>query len=118
MPRWTVDAPRNLDFDDVTALQVRLIAGTVAVMATDDTPSVLVSEINGRPLQVGYDDGTLTIAYEALSWERLLDWLKPLHDTAAVTVTVPASSAPAAGSAKVHAASHRDLIETAIPTKG
>ena len=47
MPRWTVDAPRNLDFDDVTALQVRLIAGTVAVMATDDTPSVLVS---ARPM--------------------------------------------------------------------
>ena len=89
MPRWTVDAPRSLDFDDVTALQVRLFAGTVAVMATDDKPSVLVSDINGRPLQVGYDDGTLTIAYEALSWERLLDWLKPLHDTAAVTVTVP-----------------------------
>ncbi len=89
MPRWTVDAPRSLDFDDVTALQVRLIAGTVAVMATDDRPSVLVSEINGRPLQIGYDDGTLTISYESLSWERLLDWLKPLHDTAAVTVTVP-----------------------------
>jgi hypothetical protein len=89
MSRWTVDAPMSLDFDDVNALQVRLIAGTVAVMATDDRPSVTVSEITGRPLQVGYDGGTLTIAYEALSWERLLDWLKPLHDTAAVTVTVP-----------------------------
>jgi len=33
-------------------------------------------------------------------------------------ICLPASSAPAAGSAKVHAASHRDLIETAIPTKG
>jgi hypothetical protein len=89
MSRWTVDAPMSLDFNDVTALQVRLIAGTVAVMATDDRPSVMVSEIAGRPLQVGYDGGTLTIAYEALSWERLLDWLKPLHDTAAITVTVP-----------------------------
>jgi hypothetical protein len=89
MSRWTVDAPMSLDFDDVNALQVRLIAGTVAVMATGDRPSVTVSEITGRPLQVGYDGGALTIAYEALSWERLLDWLKPLHDTAAVTVTVP-----------------------------
>lgn len=89
MSRWTVDAPMSLDFDDVTALQVRLIAGTVAVMATDEKPSVIVSEISGRPLRVGYEGGTLTIAYEALSWERLLDWLKPLHDTAAVTVTVP-----------------------------
>ena len=90
MPHWAVDAPTSLDFDAVTALQVRLIAGTVAVMATGDRPSVVVSDISGRPLQVGYDDGTLTIAYETLSWERLLDWLKPMHDTAAVTVTVPA----------------------------
>jgi hypothetical protein len=90
MPHWTVDAPANLDFDDVTALQVRLIAGTVAVMATDDRPSVVVSDVKGRPLQVGYDSGTLTIAYETPSWERLLDWLKPLHDSAAITVTVPA----------------------------
>jgi Putative adhesin len=92
MPYWTVDAPTNLDFDAVTALRVRLIAGTVAVMATSDRPSVAVSDISGRPLQVDYEDGTLTIAYdyEKLSWERLLDWLKPLHDTAAVAVTVPA----------------------------
>ena len=30
-------------------------------------------------------------------------------------VTLPASSAPAYGSAKVHNSSHRELIETAIP---
>ena len=90
MSHWTVDTPMSLDFDDVTALQVRLIAGTVAVMATDDKPSVLVTDINGRPLQVGYDGGALTIGYETPSWDRLLDWLKPLGDSAAVTVTVPA----------------------------
>ena len=93
MPHWTVDAPASLDFDAVTALRVRLIAGSVAVMATGDRPSVVVSDISGRPLQIGQEDnGTLTIAYdyEKLSWERLLDWLNPLHDTAAVTVTVPA----------------------------
>ena len=90
MPRWTVDAPTRLDFDDVTTLQVRLIDGTVAVLATDDSPSVVVSDIHGRPLQVSYDLGALTIGYEVLSWERLLDWLKPVHDTAAVTITVPA----------------------------
>jgi hypothetical protein len=90
MPRWTVDAPTRLDFDDVTALQVRLIDGTVAVLATDDSPSIVVSDIKGRPLQVSYDSGALTVGYEVLSWERLLDWLKPVHDTAAVTITVPA----------------------------
>lgn len=92
MPHWTVDAPTSLDFDAVTALRVRLIAGTVAVVATGDRPSVAVSDISGRPLHVSHEDGTLTIAYdyEKLSWERLLDWLNPVHDTAAVAVTVPA----------------------------
>lgn len=90
MPRWTVDAPTRLDFGDVTALQVRLIDGTAAVLATADSPSIVVSDITGRPLQVSYDTGALTIGYEVLSWERLLDWLRPAHDTAAVTVTVPA----------------------------
>jgi hypothetical protein len=89
MPRWTVDAPTRLDFDAVTTLQVRLIAGTVAVLATDDSPSMVVSDIHGRPLQVSYEAGALTIGYDVLSWERLLDWLKPVHDTAAVTITVP-----------------------------
>jgi hypothetical protein len=33
-------------------------------------------------------------------------------------VSLPASSAPAFGSAKVHAATHRELIEKAIPAGG
>lgn len=90
MPRWTVDAATSLDFDNVTSLQVRMIAGTVAVLATDDVPSMVVSDIKGRPLQVSYNEGALTVAYETLSWERLLDWLNPAHDTAAITITVPA----------------------------
>jgi multifunctional 2-oxoglutarate metabolism enzyme len=32
-------------------------------------------------------------------------------------VSLPASSAPAAGSAAQHAATHRELIETAIPSR-
>lgn len=90
MPHWTVDAPASLDFDEVTQLNVRLIGGTVAVLATDEKPSFTVSEIKGRPLQVDYSDGTLTIGYEKLTWEHLLDFLKPGGDKAAVTITVPA----------------------------
>jgi hypothetical protein len=91
MPSWTVDAPKRLDFDDVTALNVRLMAGSVAVLASDDRPSLVVTELQGRPLQVSQsDDGELTIAYESLSWEGLFGFLKPRHDSAAVTITVPA----------------------------
>jgi hypothetical protein len=92
MPRWTVDAPTALDFDDVTGLHVRLIAGTVAVLASDDDDraSLVVSELSGRPLLVSYENGILTVSYESLSWDGLLGFLKPRKDRTAVTITVPA----------------------------
>jgi Putative adhesin len=90
MPSWTVDAPKRLDFDDVTVLNVRLMAGSVAVLASDDRPSMVVTELKGRPLQVTQEGGELTISYESLSWEGLLGFLKPRHDSVAVTITVPA----------------------------
>ena len=90
MPSWTVDTPVDMDFDDVTELNVRLIGGTVAVLATDDRPSLTVRDINGRPLQVEHSDGRLTVSYETLTWERLLDFLKTYNDRAEVTITVPA----------------------------
>jgi hypothetical protein len=90
MPSWTVDAPKRLDFDDVTALNVRLMAGSVAVLASDDRPSMVVTELKGRPLQVTQEGGELTISYESLSWDGLLGFLKPRHDSVAVTITVPA----------------------------
>jgi hypothetical protein len=90
MSSWTVDRPTSLDFDEVTAVNVRLVGGTVAVLATDDRPSLVVTELKGRPLQVSHEGGTLTISYESLSWDGLLSFLKPHHDATAVTVTVPA----------------------------
>ena len=90
MTRWTVDAPTTLEFDDVTALRVRLIAGTVAVLASDDKPALAVSDLSGRPLQVSHEDGVLTVSYESLSWDGLLGFLKPRKDSVALTITVPA----------------------------
>jgi hypothetical protein len=90
MQHWTVDAPVSLDFDEVRQLNVRLIGGTVAVLASDERPSLTVSSMRGRPLHVDYSDGTLTIGYEKLTWEHVLDFLKPHSDRAAVAITVPA----------------------------
>ena len=52
------------------------------------------------------------------AWPRMALRLPELLGRPLSVVSLPASSAPAAGSAKVHAASHRDLIEAAIPTEG
>jgi len=89
MARWTIEAPTSLEFDDVTGLRVRLIAGSVAVLATDGKPSLDVSSVEGDPLTVTYEGGVLTIAHENLTWEGLLKWLRPQRHSATVTVTVP-----------------------------
>ena len=86
---WTIEAPTSLEFDDVTELRVRLIAGSVAVLATTGRPSLEVSSIEGDPLTVTYEDGVLTVAHENLNWEGLLKWLRPQRHAATVTVSVP-----------------------------
>ncbi len=87
--QWTIEAPTSLAFDDVTGLRVRLIAGSVAVLATDGRPSLDVSSVEGDPLSVTYEGGVLTITHENLTWEGLLKWLRPQRHWATVTVTVP-----------------------------
>jgi len=89
MAHWTIEAPTSLDFDDMTALRVRLMAGSVAVLATDGKPSLDVASITGDPLDVTYEDGVLTITHDNLTWEGLLKWLRPQRHSATVTVTVP-----------------------------
>jgi hypothetical protein len=86
---WTIEAPASLEFDDVTELRVRLIAGSVAVLATTGKPSLEVSSIEGDPITVTYEDGALTVAHENLNWEGLLKWLRPQRHAATVTVSVP-----------------------------
>jgi hypothetical protein len=86
---WTVDSPTTMEFDGVTALRVRLVGGSVAVLAAEGTSSLEVSSIEGDPLQVTFENGLLTIAHENLSWEGLLKWLRPQRHAATVTVSVP-----------------------------
>jgi hypothetical protein len=86
---WTIEAPASLEFDDVTELRVRLIGGSVAVLATTGKPSLEVSSLEGDPLKVTYEDGVLTVAHENLNWEGLLKWLRPQRHAATVTVSVP-----------------------------
>ncbi len=89
MAQWTIEAPTSLEFDDVTGLRVRLLAGSVAVLVTDGKPSLEVSSVEGEPLSVTYEGGVLTVAHENLSWEGLLKWLRPQRHSATVTVSVP-----------------------------
>ncbi|MEV6985069.1 DUF4097 family beta strand repeat-containing protein [Sphaerisporangium sp. NPDC051017] len=90
MPTWTIDKPEQLTFDAVSALDVRIVAGRLAVLASDGPPSLEVSDIDPPPLLVEHDEnGRLTVAYKDLTWDGVLGWLRPGRRAATVTLTVP-----------------------------
>ncbi|MEU2823575.1 hypothetical protein ABZ763_15185 [Streptomyces bacillaris] len=97
----TVAEPQKLAFDDpVTALQVRVVGGTVNVVGTDEPGARLeVSAVEGPPLLVTYEGGRLTVAYEDLPWQDLLRWLDPggRRRSAVVSLTVPAAASVEVG---------------------
>ncbi|MEV5619651.1 DUF4097 family beta strand repeat-containing protein [Streptomyces bacillaris] len=97
----TVAEPQKLAFDGpVTALQVRVVGGTVNVVGTDEPGARLeVSAVEGPPLLVTYEDGRLTVAYEDLPWQDLLRWLDPggRRRSAVVSLTVPTAASVEVG---------------------
>jgi hypothetical protein len=90
VPRWTIDSPKTLDLPGVAALKVRVVSGSVAILASQDAPSLDVASLTGQPLLVTHEAGILTITYEDLQWDGLKGWLHPQRHSADVTVTVPA----------------------------
>ncbi|MCX4456745.1 DUF4097 family beta strand repeat-containing protein [Streptomyces sp. NBC_01728] len=120
MSEWSVAEPRKLTFDDpVTALHVRVVNGTVNVVGTDEGSARLeVSELEGPPLLVTLQDGTLTVAYEDLPWKGFLKWLdrKGWRRSAVVTLAVPAGTPVEVG--VVGAAAVVSGMEDRVEVKG
>ncbi|MGY4980594.1 DUF4097 family beta strand repeat-containing protein [Streptomyces sp. 900105755] len=98
MPKseWSVAEPEKLDFDTpVSDLHVRIVNGTVNVVGTDEGSTRLeISQIEGPPLVVTQEGGTLTVAYEDLPWKGFLKWLdrKGWRRSAVVSLAVPADT--------------------------
>ncbi|RST03621.1 hypothetical protein EF910_20100 [Streptomyces sp. WAC07149] len=67
---WSVAAPQKLTFEQpVDDLRVRVVGGTVNVVAAEEGPARLeVADVDGPPLHVVQDGGTLTLSYEDLPW--------------------------------------------------
>lgn len=109
---WSVAEPQKLTFEEpVTELRVRVVGGTVNVVAADEGPARLeVAEVDGPPLHVVQEGGTLTISYEDLPWngsQGFKKWFegkpwkawsssesgrKAWERSATVTLTVPAAT--------------------------
>jgi hypothetical protein len=91
MRQWTIEGPEQLTFGSVTALDVRIVAGRVAVLASDGPPTLEVAEIDSAPLIVTYDEesGKLSVAYKDLTWDGVLGWLRRDRRQSVLTLTVP-----------------------------
>ncbi|GAA0408156.1 DUF4097 family beta strand repeat-containing protein [Microbispora corallina] len=91
MPQWTIDKPGQLTFDTVSALSVRIVAGRLALLASDGPPTLEVTGLESGPLLVTHDeaDGRLTVAYKDLTWDGILGWLRPGSRSSVLTLTVP-----------------------------
>jgi hypothetical protein len=96
MSEWSVTEPAKLTFDEpVRELHVRIVNGTVNVVGTEEGSARLqVSEIEGPPLVVTQQGGTLTVAYEDLPWKGFLKLLdrKGRRRHAVVSLAVPAQT--------------------------
>jgi len=79
MARWTIDEPAGITLDGLHELKVRIVAGHIDVIATDDQARLEVLEIDGPPLLITDDAGVLTVTYEDLTWEGLMRWLRPRY---------------------------------------
>lgn len=93
----SVGEPLKLALDEpVTAVNVRIVGGTVNVVGTDGPgPGRLeIDELHGPPLTVTHERGVLTVAYDDLPWKGFLKWLdrKGWNRSATVSVTVPAGA--------------------------
>jgi hypothetical protein len=101
MPRWTIDQPADVELGDFAALRVRLVSGTVAILAAQDAPAIDVEALTGPPLVVTKEAGILTVGYDDLRWEGMLGWermsgwegmrgwLRQQHRSADFTLTIP-----------------------------
>ncbi|MCJ0871459.1 DUF4097 domain-containing protein [Streptomyces sp. AP-93] len=109
---WSVAEPQKLTFEEpVAEVRVRVVGGTVNVVAADEGPARLeVSEVDGPPLHVVQDGGILTVSYEDLPWngsQGFKEWFeakpwkawssggfgrKAWERSATVTLTVPAAA--------------------------
>ncbi|WP_113705562.1 DUF4097 family beta strand repeat-containing protein [Nonomuraea lactucae] len=91
MPQWTIDGPEQLTFGQVSSLEVRIVAGRLAVLASEGPPALEVSSIDSAPLIVTYDEDArrLSVAYKDLTWDGLLGWLRSVRRETVATLTVP-----------------------------
>lgn len=91
---WSVSEPRNITIQQaVERVRVRVVGGRVNVVGTHSAQARLeVTALEGPPLDVSVDSGTLTLAHGGLPWEDFLSLFdrKGWQRHVEITLAVPA----------------------------
>ena len=91
---WQISEAQTLEFDaPLDSLHVRVVNGTVNVVGTAEPGArIEISDVQGPPLMVTREGGSLVVAYEDVPWKGFLKWLdrKGWNRHAVVSVSVPA----------------------------
>lgn len=74
MAEWTIDEPRQLNFEGVRALKVSAAAGEINVVGTDGPAMLEVTKVTGQPLTASLDDGVLTVKHGDFR-PNMIGWL-------------------------------------------
>jgi multifunctional 2-oxoglutarate metabolism enzyme len=108
-------------YHDLAAYRTEVNAKSTAVVRVERLYPIPHEELRAELSRYPDDVELVWVQEEPANqgaWPRMALRLPELLERPLSVISLPASSAPAAGSAKVHNASHRELIETAIPTEG
>jgi 2-oxoglutarate dehydrogenase E1 component len=106
---------------DLAERRAAINAKSIAIVRLERLYPIPVDELRAELSRYPGDAELVWVQEEPSNmgaWPRMALRMPELLARPLAVISLPASSAPAAGSAKVHAASHRDLIETAVPTEG
>ena len=104
---------------DLAARQRELKSAEVAIVRVERLYPLPVSELCAELARYPHAESVTWVQEEPANmgaWPTMALKLPRVLNRAVGVVSLPASSAPAAGSAALHATTHREIIETAIPS--
>lgn len=113
---WSIDGPRVLDVGDeherVRNLQVGIVAGRVDVVTHDDSPTarVEVTQVEGLPVRVRWDGGTLRVIHGKDDGSTILEMLKTTFEMFGRNRAVISISVPVATTASVSTVSAAAVV--------
>lgn len=90
---WQLTEPQSFDFSGIAEVKVALVKGRFDIVVTAGTGTTLeVSEVDGQPLTVSVNNGTLRVEhFSAANWlQRLINFQQAA--TAVISIAVPAGT--------------------------